>query len=324
MLYTMNTFIDSKFEQNIINKICIQPGSSILLAVSGGQDSLCLLKFFLTIQSKYQLNLGIINIDHQWRNDTADNTRHIVNYMKNTSLPIHIYQIKPKLYSELESRNLRYQIFLEVAHKYSYSMIATAHTSSDIIETCIYNLTRGSSLDGLNSLVWRRQINPTMYLVRPLLNFQRWEIAWTCRYFSLPIWSDISNLSYDKTRNRIRQELIPYLKYHLQHQTENNILNFLDYTSIDAEYIRQNTLKVYQYAKHQSFVALECQILLSQHLSLQIRVLHLFFLHNMHMRLPYKLLKKILYSIKNQITINLLYYHITIRNNQRWLYCSLI
>lgn len=320
----MNSFLYKKFEYNLTHYIKINHESKILLAISGGQDSLCLLKFFADIRPKYHFYLGIINIDHQWRNDSVHNTNHIINILKSFNFPLHIYQIHPVSYSELEARNLRYQILLDIASEYQYSIIATAHTNDDQIETCLYNLTRGSTLDGLNSLIWTRKINKHLTIIRPLLNFQRWEISWMCRHCYLPIWSDISNLDYNKNRNRIRQELIPYMKYYLQKQIENNISKFIFYTSIDSEYIRQNTIKIYQSIRHKSFTAIKYKLLLSQHLSLQKRVLHLFFLHNANISLPDNILENIINTISIDSKVDFVYSTIRIRKNHHWLYFSLI
>lgn len=318
----MSTFLHAKFEYNLTNHLNVKYGSKILLAISGGQDSLCLLNFFLEVMSTHDFKLGIINIDHQWRDDSVQNTNHLIQIIKYFKIPLHIYQIHPISYSELESRNLRYQIILDTAKKYEYSMIATAHTADDQIETCLHNLIRGSTIDGLNSLIWKRQINKQLDIVRPLLNFQRWEITWICRSFYLPIWSDISNLNYCKTRNRIRQELIPYLKYHLQNQIEDNLSRFIYHTSLDSEYIRQNTIKIYQSIKHQSFTAINHQLLSSQHLSLQRRVLHLFFLHNANLSLPYHLLQQMIDIIHMHSKVDFFYSTIRIQSNHSWLYFS--
>lgn len=318
----MDTFLHKKFEYNLTRRVNPIHDSNILLAISGGQDSLCLLNLFTAIKANYNLHLGIINIDHQWRNDSVNNTNHLIDLIKYFNIPTYIYQIHPLSYTELESRNLRYQLLLKTAIRYKYSIIATAHTNDDHMETCLYNLTRGCTLDGINSLVWQRQIHKDIKIIRPLLNFQRSEISWMCRFFYLPLWSDISNLNYNKTRNRIRNELIPYMKYHLQYQIENTLTQFLDYTSIDSEYIRQNTIKMYQSIKHTSFTAINYRILAVQHVSLQRRVIHLFFLHNANISLPFQILHQILKDINVNSRIDFFYSTIRIQNNHSWLYFS--
>lgn len=297
--------------------------SSILIAVSGGQDSLCLVKLFVDIQKLYNLKLGIINIDHQWRQDTVINTKHLINILSSLKIRTHIYQIIPASYSESESREMRYQVLLQIAKRHSYAFIATAHSSTDQIETCLYNLMRGSDIDGLNSLVWNRSITNQIKLIRPLLNINRWEIGWFCRYFSLPVWSDTSNLCYAKDRNRIRQELVPYMQYHFQYNIENQVSRFLGHAYIDSEYIRQNSIKLYQRVKHPYFIAINYKVLVSQHPSLKRRVIQLFLLHNINSSLPYHLLNKIIFYLDTSLKFQIKYNGINIRNNIKWLYLLL-
>jgi tRNA(Ile)-lysidine synthase len=191
----MKTFLHKKFELNLKNKLKIATGSALLLAVSGGQDSLCLLQLCLDFYKHNDLKIGIVYIDHQWRHDTINGTKHLINLIKKNQIQTYLYQIKPKIYSEIESRELRYQILIQTAIKYNYSLIATAHSCTDQVETYLQYLIRGTSLDGINSLVWSRNINSKIRLVRPILNFTRSEVIWFCRHFQLPIWSDFSNFT---------------------------------------------------------------------------------------------------------------------------------
>ena len=122
----MKTFLHKKFELNLKNKLKIKTASALLLAVSGGQDSLCLLQLCLDFYKHNNLKIGIIYIDHQWRHDTIHVTKHLINIIKNNQIQTYLYQIKPKIYSEIESRELRYQILIQTAIKYNYNIIATA------------------------------------------------------------------------------------------------------------------------------------------------------------------------------------------------------
>nr|UEQ12149.1 tRNA(Ile)-lysidine synthase [Batrachospermum sp.] len=318
----MTTFLHKKFRINLKQKLNIPTGSTLLLAISGGQDSLCLLKLSLDLQKQYDLRLGIVYIDHQWRYDTYINSKHLINFIKQYKIPTYLYQIQPTIYSECESRNLRYQLLIQVAKKYNYNIIATAHSCTDQVENCLQYMIRGTSLDGINSLVWSRKINKTIRLIRPILNFKRSEISWFCKHFQLPVWSDFTNLYYDSPRNRIRQELMPYLQNHFQGNIEDHINQFLNSTCIDCEYLRQNTIKAYQKSKHNHLLALNQSILSSQHIAIQTRVLQLFFLHNFHKSIPPQLLVKISsLHTKNNNKINSIFIKgLTINYYQEWIY----
>lgn len=320
----MNTFLHKKFELNLIKTLRINTNDSILLAISGGQDSLCLLKLILDLRKQYHLKIGIIHIDHQWRYDSSLTTKHLISLIKSYRVPTYIYQIHSKVYSETEARNFRYQLFIQTAKRYKYTMIATAHSCTDQIETCLHNLLRGTSIDGLTSMIWARTISDKIKLIKPMLNFTRSDILWFSRHFHLPIWSDFSNFYYCTIRNRTRQELIPYLKLYFQVNIENKIHYLLRNISIDVEYVRQNTIKLYQKSKHEYLVAINKKILLSQHYSLQIRVLQLFFLHNFNRLISLNLLEDIVDCCSNKqycsfpISIN----GIVVHEYNQWLYCQ--
>ena len=277
----MKTFLHKKFELNLKNKLKIKTASALLLAVSGGQDSLCLLQLCLDFYKHNNLKIGIIYIDHQWRHDTIHVTKHLINIIKNNQIQTYLYQIKPKIY-----------------------------------------LIRGTSLDGINSLVWSRNINSNIRLIRPLLNFKRSEVIWFCRHFQLPIWSDFSNFYYCSQRNRIRHELIPYLQHYFQGRIEDHVGQFLDSTYTDCEYLRQNTIKAYQKSRHSYLLALHQPILFSQHIAVQTRVLQLFFLHNFHKPIPPKLLKKIIskYGDHANKTYSIFFNGITVNYYNEWIY----
>lgn len=319
----MNTFLHKKFEFNLIKTLRINTNDSILLAISGGQDSLCLLKLILDLRKRYYLKIGIIHIDHQWRYDSSLTTQNLISLIKTYCIPTYIYQIHPKVYSETEARNFRHQLFIQTAQMYKYTMIATAHSCTDQIETCLHNLLRGTSIDGLTSMIWARTISHKIKLIKPMLNFTRSDILWFSRYFHLPIWSDFSNFYYCTIRNRTRQELIPYLKLYFQVNIEDKIHYLLQNICIDVEYLRQNTIKLYQKSRHKYLVAINKKILLSQHYSLQIRVLQLFFLHNFNQLVSLNLLEYIVNICSDKkhsffpVSIN----GIIVHEYKHWLYC---
>ena len=89
--------------------------------------------------------------------------------------------------------------------------ILTGHTATDLAETIIMNLARGTDLIGLSTLTEKRTLENNLELVRPLLIFNREETLEICKEFNLPIWIDPSNENMDLTRNRIRKEILPIL-----------------------------------------------------------------------------------------------------------------
>ena len=316
----MDTFIHHKFNKNLNDHIQLPKYASILIGLSGGQDSLCMTKLFLDLQQLYCLDIGIISIDHQWRYDTVRNIQHTINIAKDLPVKTYIYQSIPASYSEEEARSIRYQLIINTAQQYKYSFIAIAHSLNDQIETGLHHIFRGSYIDSFPSLTWNRTIEKMIHIIRPMLNIQRWEINWFCRYFWLPIWSDLSNLECNKERNRIRQELIPYIQYHFSDAIEKHISKFINNVYVDSEYIRQNTLKLYLQIKHPYLIAINILKFNYQHQALQKRLLYLFFLHNLNINIPYSLLNQLIFKLNQQLVFKVSYNQIIICNNNKWLY----
>nr|YP_009312833.1 tRNA Ile-lysidine synthetase [Helminthora furcellata]SCW21087.1 tRNA Ile-lysidine synthetase [Helminthora furcellata]SCW23947.1 tRNA Ile-lysidine synthetase [Helminthora furcellata] len=316
----MTSFLHKKLIHNLYQRLKIRNNCSILLAISCGQDSLCLLKLFIDLAKTNNLHLAIVHIDHQWRQDTTINTQHMVNLIKNINLPSYLYQLHPRTYSEAEFRTMRYQIYLKTAQKYSFDIIATAHTSSDKTETCLMNMIQGGNIDTLNSLRWDRNIHKNINLIRPLLNFNRAEINWFCKYYALPIWFDYTNIYYQCKRNRIRHELIPYLKQYYQTDIEKQIELFLEKTSSDTDYLRQTTIKIYQSIKHPIYIAFNYKLLLQQHKSMQLRVLQLFFTHNTKIKYSYRILDTLLEKLREMQGTQDIKNGLIIQTSKNWAY----
>nr|WCH58109.1 lysidine synthase [Cystoclonium purpureum f. stellatum] len=275
----MTTYLHRKFYHKINKFLINHSTNAILIAISGGQDSLCLIKLVEDFNKRYNLILKItyIYIDHQWKKDSQKQINHLTNIIKTTNQNIIIYQIKNIFKSEIKARQTRYQILLKHALKYKYSSIITAHTKTDKAETFIQQIIRGTSLNGITSFNEQRKLHKNLYMQRPLLDFTRYEINWFCRKFKLPIWSDITNYEYKIPRNRLRNELIPYINRYFTTNIEAKINNFLNISNLENEYIKQNAIKLYLQSRHEINIALNYKLIHKQHIALQKRTLQIFF-----------------------------------------------
>nr|YP_010985840.1 tRNA(Ile)-lysidine synthase [Grateloupia asiatica]WOL36758.1 tRNA(Ile)-lysidine synthase [Grateloupia asiatica] len=319
----MNTYLHQKFNKQIRK---IHHLGNILVAISGGQDSLCLIKLVQDFKKKENFS-GIIEyiyIDHQWRKDSRKQIQHLVNYVHKQSARITIYEIKKIIYSELEARQLRYQIIIKHALSNSYLTILTAHTETDKIETFFQQLIRGTSLDGATSLRYYRQLKPNLQLVRPLIYIHRKDIHWFCRKFCLPIWSDNTNYQYNITRNRLRHELLPYLKQYFMLNIENNISKFINISDQDNEYMKQNAIKLYLISRHKTNIALNCLLIRKQHYAVQARTLEIFFYHHFSKPLNYSTLTQITNLIQEEQIHHqrLKWHHLIINIYNDWVYIN--
>lgn len=233
------TNFHAKIHRTIRSRHLFERHQRLLVAVSGGQDSLCLIKLLLDLQSRWGWELGIAHCDHRWRVDSQANANHVKNLAENWGLSFYLETANKPVNSEATARDWRYQTLSAIAQANNYQYIVTGHTASDRAETLLYNLMRGTGADGLQALTWQRPLTGNILLVRPLLEITRNQTEQFCQEFQLPIWEDSTNQDLKYARNRIRQELIPYLQANFNPQTELAIAQTAELLQAEVEYLEQ-------------------------------------------------------------------------------------
>ena len=317
----MRNNINKKFNQIIIQIIKYYNINKFLIAISGGQDSICMMKLLEKLPKKLQLKIDYIYIDHQWKQNSKQHTENLIQTCKKIKKEIYIYQIKKISSSENTSRIYRYNTLINHAINHKNKAIITAHSQSDKIETFLYNLTRGTGSEGASGLNFHRKLNKKLNIFRPLIKQNRSEIYFFCKRWLLPIWSDNTNYNYNITRNRIRNEIIPYFKKYLNKNFECNITSFLYNIYRDNEYIKQQALKIYLINKNQTYIALQHSNIKKQHLAIQIKVIQLFIYHNFYITINKKILFYLINLIYNTNCSKKIYYkNIQIYINSKWIY----
>ena len=316
----MKKYIIAKFNKNIDIIYNLYNIKHVLVAISGGPDSICLMKLLYTYKQRQNFHINYIYIDHQWSNDSYKHVKHLINHIQYYGLDIAVYQMNNITFSENNARKLRYKIILSHAQKYKYEAIITGHNQTDKIETFIQQIIRGTSINGATTLKFMNKIKKLLF--RPLIHTTKTDLIWLCRYFCLPIWSDTTNYNYSIQRNRIRHELLPYLKKYLSQTTEKQIISFLKLINIDNEYLKQNTIKLYLTSHHKYYIALNHTFIQKQHISLQTRILQLFFYHNFQIILKPKTIWYLINIMKNISKNTQIIKHrsIIIQISQYWIY----
>lgn len=270
----------SKILKTKLNKVLrslphlLPKSSSILIAVSGGQDSLCLAQLLILAGDKWDWKLAIAHCDHKWRVDSTDNAIHVQKLSVEWQLPFYLRTTKVNLTSEASARNWRYQMLTEMAVEADCQIVVTGHTQSDRAETVLYNLVRGTGTNGLQSLPWQRFLSNNIQLVRPLLDISRNETGEYCQELNLPIWQDRTNQILSYKRNRIREELIPYLRKHFNPAVEKTLAQTAELLTDDVNFLEQQASQFWQ--KQQLEPRIDRVELQKQFQAIQRRAIHQF------------------------------------------------
>ncbi|BAZ05172.1 tRNA lysidine(34) synthetase TilS [Calothrix sp. NIES-3974] len=303
------TSLHAHFHQVIRTRKLFLPRQRILMAVSGGQDSLCLAKLMVDLQPKWDWQLGIIHCDHRWRSDSQANGEHVREIARGWGIAFYLEVTPMELGSEAVARDWRYGVFLQTAQAHAYTSVVTGHTQSDRAETLLYNLLRGSGADGLQALTWQRQLSPEVSLVRPMLTISRSQTGQFCQEMDLAVWEDTTNTDLKYTRNRIRQELLPYLQAHFNPQVEVALGRTAELLQADVECWQAQAeldLQLVLENHHEIDVKLDgttspvftlklnCQKLRKLHLSRQRRVMRKFLLEYLGISPNFEQIEKII------------------------------
>lgn len=163
------THLHAQVHRTLLYRQILPSNQRLLVAVSGGQDSLCLIKLLLDLQPKWGWNLAIVHCDHRWRSDSEASANHVEQLAKNWGISYYLKTASDIPKTEAAAREWRYQALTEIAIAHNYSYIVTGHTASDRAETLLYNLIRGSGADGLSALTWTR---PLADFRLPILDFR--------------------------------------------------------------------------------------------------------------------------------------------------------
>ena len=201
----------------------VLPGQKLVVAVSGGPDSVCLLYMLAELQPRLNISLHVAHLDHGLRGAASRaDARYVAGLARRLGLPATIeardvkaYGRKHKLSPEEAAREVRYAFLAEVAEAVGAEHVAVGHTAADHVETVLMHLIRGSGLGGLRGLrplTQRACGGHVITIIRPLLALGRDETAAFCRRRHLRPRSDASNLSTDPLRNRVRLSLLPELR----------------------------------------------------------------------------------------------------------------
>ena len=190
-------------------------GAPLLLAVSGGQDSMALLTLLRDLRRLHHWPLALWHGDHGWREGSAAQAKALEEWVRSQGLTLAVERWERPVANEAAARQWRYGRLAEAAHQMGCRHVVTGHTASDRAETLLLQLARGSHSRGLASLRRQRPLqdgDDRVLLVRPLLGFSRKETGRLCAQEQVPIWVDPSNADQRYSRNLLRAAVMPVLE----------------------------------------------------------------------------------------------------------------
>lgn len=267
----------ARLHQTIRQRALLARKQTLLIAVSGGQDSLCLAQLLLDLCPHWEWQVAIAHCNHRWREDADGNAAYVESLATAWQVPFFGRTTPEPIPSEAMARDWRYGVLEEIARREGFTHVLTGHTGSDRAETLLYNLMRGSGADGMQALTWSRILGPGVRLVRPLLEFVRSETAQVCEEHGIEVWYDSTNQDIAYARNRIRQELLPYLQDHFNPQVESHLAQTAELLRADVALLEDLARTVRQQAMDpDSPYGLNRKTLQSTPLALQRRVIRQF------------------------------------------------
>jgi len=239
-----------KLMETIKNYALIKKGDKILVAVSGGPDSLALLLKLYSLRNKLNLTLHIAHLDHGLRKDSQADALFVKRWGKKLNLPVTTERLtyrRDKIKGSLEEffREERLKFLIQTAKKIKADKIALGHNLDDQAETVLMRLLRGTGLSGLSGISPKRTIRGTVF-IRPLLGTTRSQIEKFLKNKKAKPRIDSTNRQDIFFRNKIRRHLIPLLKKQYNTNILQTLANLAESVSYDYEYldeVAKHTLK---------------------------------------------------------------------------------
>jgi tRNA(Ile)-lysidine synthase len=243
-------------EQKVLDFIrekgLVKSGGKLVVAVSGGPDSVCMLYILADLRRELGVELHVAHLNHRLRGkDSEADAAYVAGLARRLGLPttvasrdVEAYRKKKRISLEEAAREVRYDFLAETAKTTGATRVAVGHTADDHIETILMHLLRGSGTRGLRGL---RPLTAygDLTIIRPLLSLSRRDTLTYCRQHRLKPRRDASNFSPEPLRNRIRHNLLPELRKY-NPQVAETLLRTAAIASDDLDYIESESARIWK------------------------------------------------------------------------------
>ena len=243
----------NKVLQTIKKYNLIENWDRLVLGVSGGPDSICMLSILNKIRNdeknKLQFEIVVAHINHMIRVEAKDDEIFVKQFCEKINVPFYSKSIdiqkianNNKVGTEEAGRNERYKFFDEILEKTHSNKIAIAHNKNDKVETMIMNILRGSGISGLKGI---EPIKNNKY-IRPLIECERFEIEQYCKDNNIEARIDKTNFENVYTRNKIRNIIIPYIKKEFNPNIIQTMDRLSELVKEEDEFLEKLVQKIYK------------------------------------------------------------------------------
>ncbi len=267
--------------KTIKSKELINYGEGVIVGISGGYDSVCLLHVLYSISNELGIKIYPVHVNHILRGEEALRDENFVkSFCSTLGLEVYVKHIDVARKAKLEKtsleeagRNARYEAFSLVAEEYGASKIAVAHSRNDQAETILMRICRGTGLEGIRGMEYKRD-----NIIRPLLDVDRLQIEEYVNGIGIEAVTDSSNLHTDYFRNRIRLNVIPVINEASGLDITENLLRLSKIVVAEDDYLRYNSELYYQKAvlsEKRMYTELDLNVLTEMHQAVRLRVLRI-------------------------------------------------
>lgn len=230
----------------------IENGEKVVLAVSGGPDSICMLDILKDIKNdeKIDMNFEIVvaHVNHMIRKEAEEDEKYVKKYCEENQIEFYSKSIdvqkmanNNKIGVEEAGRKARYNFFDEILEKTDAQKIAIAHNKNDKVETVLMHILRGSGISGLKGIEAKRG-----KYIRPLIECERNEIEEYCTEKNLQPRIDKTNFENEYTRNKVRNLLIPYIQKEFNPNLIKTIDRLSNLVAEEENYMDKQVQKIYE------------------------------------------------------------------------------